>query len=120
MSGAIETAAPDRHTDENQGSSPQHSRKLRRVLISLGVLGLIVAMVVGGALWFLTDRYADNIERITDVFADLDERARPAPATSSQDAAEQPLTFLLVGSDTRRSEERRVGKECRSRWSPYH
>ena len=22
--------------------------------------------------------------------------------------------------DTRRSEERRVGKECRSRWSPYH
>src|SRR3989441_8038280 len=23
-------------------------------------------------------------------------------------------------SDARRSEERRVGKECRSRWSPYH
>ena len=22
--------------------------------------------------------------------------------------------------DVRRSEERRVGKECRSRWSPYH
>src|SRR2546429_2274412 len=35
---------------------------------------------------------------------------------------------LLQGADTvggsgrlyRRSEERRVGKECRSRWSPYH
>src|SRR2546422_9916224 len=27
-----------------------------------------------------------------------------------------------TGSDTKikRSEERRVGKECRSRWSPYH
>src|SRR2546430_12952541 len=24
------------------------------------------------------------------------------------------------GIDDRRSEERRVGKECRSRWSPYH
>src|SRR5260221_5840755 len=23
-------------------------------------------------------------------------------------------------NDTQRSEERRVGKECRSRWSPYH
>ena len=23
-------------------------------------------------------------------------------------------------TDTLRSEERRVGKECRSRWSPYH
>ena len=24
------------------------------------------------------------------------------------------------GAASRRSEERRVGKECRSRWSPYH
>src|SRR5690606_41187461 len=27
--------------------------------------------------------------------------------------------FVVVGPG-RRSEERRVGKECRSRWSPYH
>ena len=27
---------------------------------------------------------------------------------------------LLVDKDGNRSEERRVGKECRSRWSPYH
>src|SRR2546425_12329463 len=26
----------------------------------------------------------------------------------------------LERSEQRRSEERRVGKECRSRWSPYH
>src|SRR5260370_29554635 len=26
----------------------------------------------------------------------------------------------FFGAETRRSEERRVGKECRSRWSPYH
>src|SRR5256885_9852160 len=26
----------------------------------------------------------------------------------------------LCGTRRRRSEERRVGKECRSRWSPYH
>src|SRR6266567_8759944 len=37
------------------------------------------------------------------------------------------LGTLLVGAivvpldiNTKRSEERRVGKECRSRWSPYH
>src|SRR3989475_3242139 len=30
-------------------------------------------------------------------------------------------TVLVIGiSDFMRSEERRVGKECRSRWSPYH
>ena len=37
--------------------------------------------------------------------------------------------MMIVGQDsiinkiytiTTRSEERRVGKECRSRWSPYH
>ena len=27
---------------------------------------------------------------------------------------------LIVERDGERSEERRVGKECRSRWSPYH
>ena len=27
---------------------------------------------------------------------------------------------ILYGMGTTRSEERRVGKECRSRWSPYH
>src|SRR2546426_12200755 len=26
----------------------------------------------------------------------------------------------VAGSEGKRSEERRVGKECRSRWSPYH
>ena len=26
----------------------------------------------------------------------------------------------LIGLESVRSEERRVGKECRSRWSPYH
>ena len=30
------------------------------------------------------------------------------------------LTGAGSEADTARSEERRVGKECRSRWSPYH
>ena len=30
------------------------------------------------------------------------------------------LTVVSLTDDTYRSEERRVGKECRSRWSPYH
>ena len=32
----------------------------------------------------------------------------------------QDGNVLAIGAMTRRSEERRVGKECRSRWSPYH
>src|SRR2546430_13152599 len=30
------------------------------------------------------------------------------------------VASILVGLLAGRSEERRVGKECRSRWSPYH
>ena len=37
-------------------------------------------------------------------------------ADAGQAAAERANLLTLV----RRSEERRVGKECRSRWSPYH
>ena len=29
-------------------------------------------------------------------------------------------TMYVTTTTTDRSEERRVGKECRSRWSPYH
>ena len=28
--------------------------------------------------------------------------------------------FAIIDTNASRSEERRVGKECRSRWSPYH
>ena len=34
-----------------------------------------------------------------------------------QDFSQDELAAIRAGA---RSEERRVGKECRSRWSPYH
>ena len=40
----------------------------------------------------------------------------PASAFAAQAADTVAQTTLT----TARSEERRVGKECRSRWSPYH
>jgi LCP family protein required for cell wall assembly len=84
------------------------------VVISLGVLGLVVALVGGGALWFLTDRYAGNVDRVSNVFADLDAEARPAPATPAQKAGEQPVTFLLVGTDSRATAEEGIADGGRS------
>ena len=37
------------------------------------------------------------------------------PALAAQDP-----DVIYLDADLMRSEERRVGKECRSRWSPYH
>ena len=41
----------------------------------------------------------------------------PAPTPSARAARSLRIAIDEPG---RRSEERRVGKECRSRWSPYH
>ena len=32
----------------------------------------------------------------------------------------ETLLYQVIKASGARSEERRVGKECRSRWSPYH
>ena len=36
------------------------------------------------------------------------------------DALKKRVIPLAEKLNSKRSEERRVGKECRSRWSPYH
>ena len=44
-------------------------------------------------------------------------------ASYAQKAAEGTkvlVAYFSATGNTERSEERRVGKECRSRWSPYH
>ena len=38
----------------------------------------------------------------------------------SQNISQAVYGFREMGAEIVRSEERRVGKECRSRWSPYH
>ena len=47
------------------------------------------------------------------------------PITTDGGTVLFPLAYILGDIltkiyDSSRSEERRVGKECRSRWSPYH
>src|SRR5690554_7081143 len=39
---------------------------------------------------------------------------------SADEVEIEKSNIVLVGETGTRSEERRVGKECRSRWSPYH
>src|SRR3954463_913447 len=99
MSSVPDERAPESTPDDDHESAPH--RTLKRVLISLGVLGLVLALVIGGGLWFLTNRYAGNIDRVSNVFSGLDEQTRPAPATPATPASAAPVTFLLVGSDTR-------------------
>ena len=50
------------------------------------------------------------------VMVDYIAKVKPINADKIETQAHGIATF----SENGRSEERRVGKECRSRWSPYH
>ena len=101
------TSVRDEAAEDPGGDSPapveepRRRHTLRRVLISLGILGLVLALVIGGGLWLLSSRWGGNIDRVADVFGNLEEGSRPAVATPAPGASEAPVTFLLVGSDTR-------------------
>ena len=51
------------------------------------------------------------------IVSDLDQAVRLISAPLMKDLLLQIFRLKRLRS---RSEERRVGKECRSRWSPYH
>ena len=54
------------------------------------------------------------------VAASAAEAVEGAQVVVSMLPASRHVESLFLGDDGLRSEERRVGKECRSRWSPYH
>ena len=77
---------------------------LGAVLLAAGVAGVVAELLAGWAGLAGADVLPDAAW-----LAGLPARARPSavPPAASRKARV-------------RSEERRVGKECRSRWSPYH
>ncbi|MEI4273206.1 LCP family protein [Klenkia sp. LSe6-5] len=74
---------------------------VRRALIALGALAAVLAVALAGTAWFLVDRYTGSIASAGDVFDALDDGDRPAPASPVAPVPSDPVTFLLVGSDTR-------------------
>ena len=69
-----------------------------------------------------TTIYVAKVEELDDKDRQLVETSIEATNRSEEHTSElQSLRYVhLVCRFCLRSEERRVGKECRSRWSPYH
>ena len=61
--------------------------------------------------------------RVAKFFRDTKSELKKVVWPSKQDVKTNTIVVLVtvaIAAVVMRSEERRVGKECRSRWSPYH
>ena len=80
----------------------------------LGVIDdLALAAGIGCSAWIPVYIHAD-------VLKILHGRAIPAAIGLKATRPSRRVVVFTGDGDGLRSEERRVGKECRSRWSPYH
>src|SRR3712207_5625055 len=104
------------------GSGPNMTFTAKILLLGSGELGkeFTIAAKRLGAYVIACDSYAGapamQVADESEVFPMLDgDKLRAAIARHAPD-----LVVPEVEAIRTRSEERRVGKECRSRWSPYH
>src|SRR3712207_5871143 len=92
------------------------------------VVSYLVAQILGGILggiivWiFYKDHFDATEDKIAKlgVFCTIPEIRNTVSNFISEFIGTFVLVFGILGIANTRSEERRVGKECRSRWSPYH
>src|ERR1017187_4740767 len=104
-----ELAAPPQQTLAVLASHPPPVR-IHRLLLSL------LARPIPLPLLFLLRNVAANLVTLHP----LDHRAAVVALIRHQLFDAVDVHFRFVAGSQLRSEERRVGKECRSRWSPYH
>ena len=58
--------------------------------------------------------YGYTVDELDEVVLEMENKV------ADVDAARRTVRSEVLGREFQRSEERRVGKECRSRWSQYH
>ena len=67
----------------------------------------------------LVARFGDTLDRLLNGIENFVANSRPTLG-GERFLTDREVSARLKVSRRTRSEERRVGKECRSRWSPYH
>ena len=119
------------------GRSPRRVRALAQVRRAAAVALVFLAVGFSGLMVTSQAFRTQVIAVITQVFQEFTEFRFSAREETARRAGDVALTYLPEGmeeirrsgnhinlhiffEDATRSEERRVGKECRSRWSPYH
>ena len=80
----------------------------------VGAVILLLVFIALGCLFFF------NVIKINEKYGNLPAKCQDSDCSGKPRAALSSGTICRSSVVSTRSEERRVGKECRSRWSPYH
>ena len=91
--------------------------KLKSTLPNM-FLSLTIICVVAGAILAGVNMYTTGPIAATKAAA-LEAAIKAVTPAFDNKPTEEAYMAVTADGDSR-SEERRVGKECRSRWSPYH
>ena len=90
-------------------------KSLKSLIIMLVILSMSVLSFISLSIKDATDRASKGtLANITNSFSmEINRQVNPGTPRGGGNVKGDR-------QEKRRSEERRVGKECRSRWSPYH
>ena len=100
---------------------PQHpsTHGVLRVLLKIDGERIVDAKPIIGYLHRGTEKLFENMA-YPQCIPHTDRMDYVASATNNLGFVETVEKLMGITKQIPRSEERRVGKECRSRWSPYH
>ena len=85
------------------------------IIYTGGTIGMIQDPETGALMPFNFDHLLDNVPELKRLGFLISSIQFEPPIDSSEIDPASWIRLVKI-----RSEERRVGKECRSRWSPYH
>src|SRR2546422_3990000 len=108
--------------DEKESDMRHVLKNERGIALALAIVALmVVGALIAGALFAATQeqRVSENVRRVMAAFGVAEEGVYDIIRDWDKKGATYAALFPFPAKQSSRSEERRVGKECRSRWSPY-
>lgn len=98
---------PRRQSVPRRAEEPKKRHPVRRAIITLLVILLAVVLGYGGYYWFRVNSAMGTVERNETMMPTIAPESRAPEPTRAPDAKHDPVTYVLMGSDTRGEDQGR-------------